>query len=265
MGAAQPDPLPFTAHRVELAPGVWTMPHGGDDPSRAASTAVVLDQMRGGLEGKRVLDLGCLEGGYAVTFARRGAREVVGVEIRDANLERCRFLAQRLGLANVHFVKADVRAISRDELRAFDVVFASGILYHLDDPFDFLLRCSELTTDTLVLDTHIASLHSWGHRCSPELVTREWHGRSYLGRVAVEYERELSPEELETTPWTAYGNPTSFWLTEGSLVTMLRNMGFPLVLKVFVEPPYKCDEGCPWECRSIYVAKKHWTARPADA
>jgi SAM-dependent methyltransferase len=265
MDALGPELLPFTAHRIELEPGVWTIPHGGDDPRLAASTAVVLDQMRGDLEGKRILDVGCLEGGYTVTFARRGAGEVVGVDIRDVNLARCRYLQERLDLTNVRFVKADVRTISRAELGDFDLVFASGILYHLEDPFDFLLRCSELTTDMLLLDTHIASLDSWAHRCSPELIAREWHGLSYLGRVAVEYERELSPEELEAIPWTAYGNTTSFWLTEGSLVTMLRNMGFPLVMKAFLEPPYKCDEGCTWECRSIFVAKKQWTARPAAA
>ena len=255
--------LPFTAHRIEYAPGVWTIPDGGDDPSIAPSTAVVLDQARGDLSRMRILDVGCLEGGYAATFARLGAREVVGLEIRDVNLARCRFLQERLGLSNLSFVKGDAKTMSRDELGVFDLVFASGILYHLDDPFDFVRRCSELTTDMLLLDTHVASLHAYAHRCSRELVAREWQGATYLGRVAIEYERELSREELEVFPWTAYGNQTSFWLTEASLVRLLRNVGFPLISKVFLEPPYKCDEHCPWECRTIFVAKKQWTARPA--
>jgi SAM-dependent methyltransferase len=256
--------LPFTAHRVEVAPGVWTAPPGSDDPLIAASTAVVLDQAGGGLDGMRILDIGCLEGGYTVTFARLGAREAVGLEIRETNLARCRYLQRALDLANVRFVRGDARALPVDELGTFDLVFASGILYHLDDPFGFLAACTELTLQTLVLDTHVASPHAWAHGCLPELTSRDWRGTSYLGRIAVEHERELSPGELEQRPWASYGNLTSFWLTEDSLVRLVRNLGFPLVLKVFLEQPYRCDEGCPWECRTIYVAKKRWTARPAS-
>jgi predicted RNA methylase len=41
---------------------------------------VLIDRARESLSGKRVLDLGCLEGGYSVAFAQFGAQEVIGIE-----------------------------------------------------------------------------------------------------------------------------------------------------------------------------------------
>ena len=71
MGAIVSDLLPFTAHRVELAPGIWTIPGGGgEDPFESAATLALLEHTGGDLEGKRVLDVGCLEGGYTIAFAR---------------------------------------------------------------------------------------------------------------------------------------------------------------------------------------------------
>jgi hypothetical protein len=39
-----------------------------------------------GLRGKRIADLGCLEGGYAVEFARLGMN-ATGIEVRDSNFQ----------------------------------------------------------------------------------------------------------------------------------------------------------------------------------
>ena len=262
-GPAPEGILPFSAHRVELSPGVWTIGEHGDDPRLAASTRVLLDALGGDLRGKRVLDVGCLEGGYTVTFARLGAREAVGLEIRETNLRRCRFLAERLRLANVRFVKGDARELSSAQLGVFDAIFAAGILYHLADPYAFLERCFEVCSDVLVLDTHVASERGWSHGCSERMVEREWRGRRYAGREALEDMEGLPVEEIEALNWAAWGHTVAFWPTEPSLVDMLRDVGFEYVSKVFMRRPYRCDEGCPWDCRSIYVARKRWPPVPA--
>jgi SAM-dependent methyltransferase len=256
MGGTASDLLPFTAHRVELEPGVWTIDGGGEDPFESAATLALLEHTGGDLQGSRVLDVGCLEGGYTVAFARLGAREAVGLEIRETNLRRCRFLEDHLRLPNVRFVRDDAREIAAERLGSFDVVFASGILYHLEDPFDFLQRCFDITSDLLVIDTHLASENHVSHGCSERVTTREWRGGSYRGREAVEDMQGLPPEKIEALNWAAWGHSVTFWLTERSLLHALSNVGFSFVSKVFMKPPYKCD--CQWECRSIFVARKRW-------
>ena len=125
-----------------------------------------------------------------------------------------------------------------------------------EDPLDFLLRCFELTSDLLVIDTHLASEDFVSHGCSDRLTTRAWRGATYLGREAVEDMQGLPPAEIEALNWAAWGHSVTFWLTERSLLDALSGVGFSLVSKVFMRPPYKCE--CSWECRSIFVARKRW-------
>ncbi|MBI3796935.1 MAG: methyltransferase domain-containing protein, partial [Deltaproteobacteria bacterium] len=85
------------------------------------------------LHNLRVLDLGCLEGMYALEFAQHGA-QVLGIEGRLANIEKARFAKRVLGFSNCDFVQDDVRNLSLAKYGDFDVVLCCGILYHLDAP-----------------------------------------------------------------------------------------------------------------------------------
>jgi 2-polyprenyl-3-methyl-5-hydroxy-6-metoxy-1,4-benzoquinol methylase len=85
----------FTAHRVKLAENQWKR-EGGTDPLFALNFRVLIDRARESLSGKRILDLGCLEGGYSVAFAQFGAQEVIGIEARQTNLDCAEFLKRRL-------------------------------------------------------------------------------------------------------------------------------------------------------------------------
>jgi 16S rRNA G1207 methylase RsmC len=48
----------------------------------------------------RIADLGCLEGGYAVEFARMGF-QTVGIEVRDTNIAACNFVKANTNLPNL--------------------------------------------------------------------------------------------------------------------------------------------------------------------
>ena len=66
------DLLPFTAHRITLAPGFET-DVAGVPPVDDIRTQFVVDACGGSLDGRTVVDLGCLEGGFTLAFAQRGA------------------------------------------------------------------------------------------------------------------------------------------------------------------------------------------------
>jgi SAM-dependent methyltransferase len=250
--------LPFTAHRVKIAENLWTIPEGGDDPFYALTTKVLLERAGGSLRGKRILDLGCLEGGYSAAFAQMGAREVIGIEARAKNFERCLLVKDCLRLKNLFFYKEDVKNVKRDWFGDFDIVFASGILYHLDDPYSFLKNISEMSLDFTLIDTHIARRDSWAHSCSEELIEKTFGAKKYIGREAFEFPKGLPQEEVESFLWSSYSNPTSFWLIEESLVNMFSHVGFNYISKVYVPRGYRCQENCKEECRTVVIAKKDW-------
>jgi SAM-dependent methyltransferase len=103
----------------------------------------------GDLSGRRVLDVGCGSGRYAVALAERGA-EVVGVDVSRAMLVLARRHArERLVAHACRFVQADFEGYEPDG--RFDVGLMMGVLEYFVDPRPFLARLHDLTSDRVIL------------------------------------------------------------------------------------------------------------------
>src|SRR5438309_10055658 len=76
---------PWVANNIHLADDLYTIGKRieGDEIKLRRVLQVVADATRRPLDTLRVLDLACLEGLYAIEFARHGAT-VVGIEGREA-------------------------------------------------------------------------------------------------------------------------------------------------------------------------------------
>lgn len=116
-----------------------------------------LERRLGSLQGKRVLELGALEGGHTLELARAGAT-VVAIEGRSINYERCLFVKRYFRLENVEFALADLRSVDFTAFGRFDVVLNSGVLYHMDAPWDLLERLGKVAP-SMLLWTHCAPTH----------------------------------------------------------------------------------------------------------
>src|SRR4029077_15556991 len=148
----------FTAHNIRLDNGSLTKPdvgHSMDANGWFVSARRVLDTVFPGDKSRyRLADLGCLEGGVAVEFARMGF-QVLGIEVREANIAACNYEKAHTNLPHLEFIKDDARNIAKYGI--FDVVFCSGLLYHLDKPEEFLNTLSAVTTKLLILQTHFST------------------------------------------------------------------------------------------------------------
>jgi SAM-dependent methyltransferase len=101
------------------------------------------------LEGKSVLDVGCGVGHLAQFFVGRGCR-VVCIDAREQNIARLRELYPGLE-AQV----ADVEAEPLLRFGTFDVVFAYGLLYHLENPLAALRNMASVCKELLLLETMV--------------------------------------------------------------------------------------------------------------
>jgi SAM-dependent methyltransferase len=219
--------VPFTAHNIQLRDGACTRPGApltAEEPvTRAVMRTLDLFFPPPQRSGTTVIDIGCLEGGYAVEFARAGF-EVTGLEARQVNVERCEFAAAALALHNLRFVRDDARNLAA--YPPFDVTFCSGLLYHLDNPAGYLRLLASRTQRMLILQTHYAVAGSVPAQFALSELTEH---EGYQGRWYREFPDEVSPQEVEASNWSSYGNPRSFWLERRNLLQALRDAGFDSV------------------------------------
>jgi tRNA (mo5U34)-methyltransferase len=120
-------------HNIHLPDGTQTAPghRFGDFPAfkwQKAAAAVPED-----LRGWSVLDIGCNAGFYSVELARRGAN-VLGIDVEPLYLRQARWVAQQCGLQDrLRFMQADVYDLVWQR-RTFDLVWFTGVFYHLRYP-----------------------------------------------------------------------------------------------------------------------------------
>jgi tRNA (mo5U34)-methyltransferase len=149
-------------HTLELAPGVVT--DGWFDLRDQVSHYRIPER----LDGLRVLEVGTWDGFWAFELERRGAAEVVALDLDDerdldwpprrrpaAFSEEPRgagfALAAELRDSKVQRVVGSIYDATPDDLGTFDLVFCSAVLLHLRDQFLALERMAALCSGRLIL------------------------------------------------------------------------------------------------------------------
>jgi len=230
-------PLPFSAHNIELSDGSRTIPDQDvllSDRGWLTATLRTLEILAPKGERLRIVDLGCLEGGYSIEFARRG-HEVIGIDARQVNIDRAVAVQRDLGLVNVSFVVDDVKNLA--EYGQFDVVFCSGLLYHLDNPGSYLELIGRIATRALILNTHYAReidpLYDDSKPLESDRVdfslSKLTNHEGLSGRWYAEYESDDPRSEIEGRLWAAFSNERSFWPTKRVLLEACREAGFSVI------------------------------------
>jgi ubiquinone/menaquinone biosynthesis C-methylase UbiE len=107
-------------------------------------------EQAGDVTGKKILDVGCGSGVYAVDFARRGAQRVVGVDFSGNMLKIARQEAEQHGVADrCDYIQADFLELDLKE--RFDVSIAMGVFDYVPDQVTFLRKMVAVTTDKVIV------------------------------------------------------------------------------------------------------------------
>ena len=172
------------------------------------------------------LDIGCHEGFYTVSMARRGMRRVVGMDVREINLRKARFVAEALGLSNVSFFEGNCEQLRAEDVGQFDLTLFLGVLYHLENPMLCLRNLSAVTKELSIVETQVIDEVEG----STEWGAREWT-RQYQGALAVIDETPEFHTDIRETG----GTPVALCPSPKALEFLLRQAGFRRV--EFVPPP----------------------------
>jgi SAM-dependent methyltransferase len=170
----------------------------------------------GSLKGKRVLDLGCNAGFWALKAIEAGCDFVLGVDARRSNIEQARlvFAAMDVPPDRFAFVVDDVLRLDTSGHPPFDIVLNLGLLYHVGKPIELLEVAAAVNSDVLLIDTVVSTLPG----CCLELTS-----------------------ESTDSPLHAVNSELVVHPTASAVVEMTRALGYRTVI---LEPDLTDTTGC---------------------
>jgi tRNA (mo5U34)-methyltransferase len=191
------------------------------------------------------LDVACHEGFFSIELAKRGVRQVLGIDVREESLQKARFVAQVLDIQNARFQQLNAEEISPEITGEADITLFLGLLYHLENPMMCLRRTAAVTKEVCIVETQvideIEGSTEWG--------AQAWT-RDYQGIVALIDE---NAEFVDKNPETG-ASPLAMCPSRKGLVTMLKHAGFARV--EFVPPPSDAYEQLARGKRVVCAAYK---------
>lgn len=177
----------------------------------------------GSVRGMRVLELGPLEGGHSYMLDRAGAAEVIAIEANTSAYLRCLVIKELVGMPAVRFLCGDFVEYLRRAREPFDLCFASGVLYHLQQPVELIARIADVADRVLI----------WTHYYDEAIVRRRFPSDRF-GRPketkyggfryrAIRYHYGVA---LTFASFCGGNQPWACWLTREDIIAALRHFGF---------------------------------------
>ena len=165
-----------------------------------------------------------------------GAREVVAVEANKHAFLKCLCVKELYDLNRARFLLGDFVKYLDEQKPKFDVVIASGVLYHMMEPIRALDLMSQ-AADRLFIWTHYYDEALISARADiagrfGKLEAMQHNGRAY---EFVEY----GYQEVWKNPAFCGGMETgSRWLSRDTIIGFLRDAGFHTIKTRFDQPDH---------------------------
>jgi 2-polyprenyl-3-methyl-5-hydroxy-6-metoxy-1,4-benzoquinol methylase len=187
-----------------------------------------------GVEGKTILELGPLEGGHSYMLDRAGAKSVTAIEANKRCFIKCLIAKELLGMKSVNFLLGDFMPWLEAEHPRYDLVWATGVLYHMMDPTRLLQLIADCTDKVhifthYVLDDGYDSSMPWA-----ETITHVEH-RTIAGRIVPHYIKTYL-ETPRTVGFCGGVYPEAAWLRRADILDELGRLGFNRIDIAFESP-----------------------------
>ncbi len=182
------------------------------------------EEVFGNFTNWKILELGPLEGGHSYMFQNRGANKIISIEANTRAFLKCLCIKEILKLDRVEFKLGDFMSFLRKDDSKYDMVFASGVLYHMEEPIELLKMISKVSDKTLI----------WTHYYDENIISKRdniahkfSHVRSFeYDGVSYEYSAYAYKSALNWSGFCGGPKPVSKWLTRDSIIKALRQFEF---------------------------------------
>lgn len=183
------------------------------------------------IKGMKILEVGTLDGFHALELTKLGAFVTV-TDVRPSNLQRAmyRFFAHNMSIHCCLLEAEDMG--TRIPIDNFDMIFHSGVFYHLSDPIQHLHDIAPLSK-YILLETHIANYDKY------EAVIDK-HG----------YNGTIYPEGNWEDLRAAKDKNSSFWLAKDELKRLIEDCGLRIQYTIYE------DQANPHGTRVCYLLRR---------
>jgi ubiquinone biosynthesis O-methyltransferase len=89
-----------------------------------------IDELSEGIQGKRVLDLGCGYGFRTMGIAKKGADHIIGIDEDNTRIREGQLFAEQQHINNIEFTVMDAERTEFDD-ESFDIVIADEMIHHV--------------------------------------------------------------------------------------------------------------------------------------
>jgi hypothetical protein len=192
------------------------------------------DEQLGPFQGKKLLELGPLEGAHThMLTSDLGAAEVVSIEANTHAFLRCLCTKEVLQMQNARFLLGNfVPYVEQCNVR-FDAVVACGVLYHLTDPAKFLRDLAKIT-DRIFLWTHYYDETVIKSRSDAHLFTDREGVDPSVGKA-----RYYSAEALKAAIFSGGTANYAVWMRRDAIGSVLSEAGFSKLTYEFEHPDHQ--------------------------
>lgn len=186
------------------------------------------DRLVGGLAGKKILELGPFEAYNTWQMEELGADSIIAVEANQLNYLKCLLVKEITGL-KARFYAGDFIKYLEASSEQFDVIWASGVLYHLVEPVRFLHLVSRRTDRVYI----------WTHYYDEAQIAANVQVRGFFDRTK-DAPEEVSGfraqrhyrtyKEVKGAVYASGSDEYAYWLEKDTLFDCLRHFGFTRII-----------------------------------
>ncbi|CUI15686.1 hypothetical protein PNK_0047 [Candidatus Protochlamydia naegleriophila] len=205
-------------------------------------------QQLGGVVGKSVLELGPFEGGHSHMLQKQGAASITAVEANPRAYMKCLIAKEVLDLNRVKFLCGDFMEYLRHSSQSFDICFASGVLYHMQNPVELLdlisRRASKVFLWTHYFDAKLCNQNTYLKPRFSAVEEANYKGFRYQNHVYT----------YKSRSWKVFcGGPggTSHWLKRQAILDACKHVGF-----TDIQINYEELNHCHGPCFALTASKK---------
>ncbi len=180
----------------------------------------------GGLNDKRILELGPLEGGHTYMLHEAGAKNIISIESNLISFFKCLLIKNHFNIS-AKFLLGDFNQYLDKTEEKFDLIICSGVLYHMIEPNKLLESMTKASKEIAI----------WTHYYDEKIISSQKNLASKFKKnphIAQLNNKNIFMYEqqyLDALNWDGFcggSKPISYWLTKESLLEFFKDKGMEI-------------------------------------